>query len=678
MINDLNEKKLNLIEDKAIDKLKYDALDFDVYAEVLADSIVNTPSPFRIGIYGKWGKGKTSLLKFLINETSSSKYNKNIINVFFDSWKINRNDEPLIELLNAIEKTIQINRIKFDENIMISLLDYLNYLKKAIFKINNNTNSTELNTYLMEIYELLKKLEVMLFEEEFLIVVFIDNLDKCNNSYIVNMFESINAFFNLKGVSFVIAADKDLLENRLNTSIYNTSEYLNKTIQLPFFIPSFNGKLNELLETVHLKSNVKTQLEPSIKNVIQSISTLDILSPRLVIRLINKIKVATKIYIKLNPNTKLSGENILSLFSVSSILEELFNEFHNILIKKPSIGKYIIKFLQSETFYKDELLMNSNILNFDKKILIDVLENNFDVLKMIFSTEEGKYWLENKSYRLITYEFLKSNNELMNNIHIDSLPEYKTDFSDNIVKVDNLELNPKEFVKIPNKDYEISKYVVTNEWFNEFITAGGYNQSKYWTDIASNVWLMNNSINSLDAKYDDMVKKEALYFKKKFNTELKKENFNSNLQPIVYITYYEAVAFCRYLTDIDDEYEYKIPSKDEWEYVASGAQKKKIFPWGNTWDKNYCNNATNQLNKTTEIGRFPQGDSSFGVSDMVGNVWVWTSTLDNNDYNYLKGGSWSFSDPSYFTISNSKMTFYNNPSYQHYDIGFLCIRKRKS
>ncbi len=326
--------------------------------------------------------------------------------------------------------------------------------------------------------------------------------------------------------------------------------------------------------------------------------------------------------------------------------------------------------MQTELFYKDEFITNINILNDNKKLLIDLLENNFHILKMIFSTEAGKYWLENKAYRISTYEFLKSNNDIMEDMQINSLPVYKTDFMENIIPVKEKEIDPKKFISIPNNEYEISKYVVTNKWYEEFILSDGYNNTKYWVDLPSQIWLINNKITTLDEKYEKMIEKESIYYRKKFNKELKKEDFNKALQPIVYITYYEALAFCRYLTDIDEKYEYMIPSKRQWEYFANSGDKTRIYPWGNNWDNNYCNNASNQLNKTTEIGMFPQGDSKFGVSDMVGNVWVWTSTLDNNDYNYLKGGSWNFSDPSYFKISNSQMNFYNNPSYQHYDIGF--------
>ncbi|QKF81510.1 P-loop NTPase fold protein [Halarcobacter ebronensis] len=680
MLTNTTYKKMNMINDYAIDKIKYDFLDFDIYAQALSESLLNTQSPFSLGIYGEWGKGKTSLLNFLINEINSNKNGKKLVTVYYDSWKYRKENNLLIDLINTIEKEFQLQRLKFDDSLIINILDLLSYIKLTALNStcdNNNGIYFENEEHIFQVYEVLKNLENTLFDEDFLIIVFIDNLDKCSSKDVINILDSINQIFRIKGFSFVIASDIDTLEYKLSKKLINSKEYLNRVINLPFYLPSFNGKINDLLENIYLRNNSDESLEQPIKNILNSISSLELLSPRLIIRLINRIKLCSNIYMKLNPNTQLSNENILSLFSISCILEEFFRELHSILIKNNSLSKFIIKLVQREEFYKDEILSNINVIDIDKEVLINIFEDNFNLLKMIFSTEEGKYWLENRAYRISTYEFLKSNNSYVESEKIDSLPLYKTDFSENAISFGEKEINPKEFIKIPNKEYEVSKYVITNCWFEEFILSGGYENSNYWTDVPSKIWLMNNKISSLDEKYDFMINKESIYFKKKFNQELLKDNFNSPLQPIVYITYYEAVAFCRYLTDLDNEYEYSIPTKEQWEYIANAGDRTRFYPWGNIWDNNYCNNATNQLNKTTQIGLFPQGDSTFGVSDMVGNVWVWTSTLDNNDYNYLKGGSWSFSESSYFKISNSQMNFYNNPSYQHYDIGFLCIRKKK-
>lgn len=97
----------------------------------------------------------------------------------------------------------------------------------------------------------------------------------------------------------------------------------------------------------------------------------------------------------------------------------------------------------------------------------------------------------------------------------------------------------------------------------------------------------------------------------------------------------------------------------EWESVVgiqAASGKKRDYPWGDTFDKNKCNTSESDIKGTTPVGRYsPQGDSPYGVADMAGNVWEWTSSL-NGGYPYraddgrenltasgkrvLRGGGW--------------------------------------
>ncbi|WP_072680539.1 P-loop NTPase fold protein [Arcobacter sp. LA11] len=692
---------LNLIADEAISDLEHDSLDFNAYSEVITEAILKTPTPFTVGIFSEAGKGKTSLMKFIQKQIALTKNDdEKIISLFFNAWKFENDEHPLLDLCSAVERTIQKNRNNFDEDVVVNILDYIKYLKYAVanikiqldtIKTNETTDNIDENlekhllnqSTFFQIFELLKGLEKILNEENFKIVIFIDDLDKCLPKNAVKLLESINLVLDLKGLSFVLAADREILENfledRRKSKFDENSEqsgktYLDKMVQLPFYLPSYNGKISNLIDNIYAKTNTSDTLEDSIKNVILSISSLDNITPRFIIRLINRIKVSSKIFMKINPNTTLKHDVIYSLFAISCTLEELYNDIYQVLVKNDPVVKYLIKTIQHETYIKEDSSLHLNINKTQKEQLLQVLENDYDALRMIFSTEQGKYWLEHRKFRVETFEFLHSNSfEEVST----STPVYKTDFEDTIVLIDDKDVNEKEFIKIPNQNFEMSKYVITNKWFNEFIDSNGYTETKFWTDMASKIWLMNNKVSSLDEKYEEMLEKEKNYYKKKYKQNLLKENFNKDLQPVVYVTYYEAKAFCNYLSSIDDEYNYDIPSKEQWDYVARAGEEERLFPWGNTWNKNYCNNSSNQLHKTSEIGAFPQGNSKFGISDMVGNVWSWTSSLEKNEYNYLKGGSWNFADSSYFKVSNNKMTFFNNPSFQYYDIGFFCIRTKK-
>ena len=110
--------------------------------------------------------------------------------------------------------------------------------------------------------------------------------------------------------------------------------------------------------------------------------------------------------------------------------------------------------------------------------------------------------------------------------------------------------------------------------------------------------------------------------------------------PMVGITWDDAVAYCRWLSDKTGRI-YRLPSEAEWEKAASwgtevdkerGRQGNKEralrYPWGDTFDATKCNTAESGIGTTTAVGAYSDkgGDSPCGAADMAGNVWEWTST----------------------------------------------------
>ena len=110
--------------------------------------------------------------------------------------------------------------------------------------------------------------------------------------------------------------------------------------------------------------------------------------------------------------------------------------------------------------------------------------------------------------------------------------------------------------------------------------------------------------------------------------------------PMVGITWDDAVAYCRWLSDKTGRI-YRLPSEAEWEKAASWGtevdketgrqvdkEKKRRYPWGDTFDATKCNTAESGIGTTTAVGAYSDkgGDSPCGAADMAGNVWEWTST----------------------------------------------------
>jgi formylglycine-generating enzyme required for sulfatase activity len=86
-----------------------------------------------------------------------------------------------------------------------------------------------------------------------------------------------------------------------------------------------------------------------------------------------------------------------------------------------------------------------------------------------------------------------------------------------------------------------------------------------------------------------------------------------------------------------------LPDEEQWEYAARGPHGER-FPWGASspsagssvlcWDRR----ATGE--GTCAIGRFPEGASPFGLLDMAGNVWEWTSSR-TSEGSVVRGGGWT-------------------------------------
>ncbi len=117
--------------------------------------------------------------------------------------------------------------------------------------------------------------------------------------------------------------------------------------------------------------------------------------------------------------------------------------------------------------------------------------------------------------------------------------------------------------------------------------------------------------------------------------------------PIVYVSWHDAVAYCRWLSETTGKH-YRLPSEAEWEKGASweagepeigavgegGALsgRKRRYPWGDEWDADRCNTEEGEEKGITPVDAYPQGASPYGVLDMAGNTWEWTISLWGPDW----------------------------------------------
>lgn len=97
--------------------------------------------------------------------------------------------------------------------------------------------------------------------------------------------------------------------------------------------------------------------------------------------------------------------------------------------------------------------------------------------------------------------------------------------------------------------------------------------------------------------------------------------------PVANVDAADAEAFAAWRSKRDGV-TYRLPTEEEWEYAARGGAKEFIYPWGNQWLDGFANVGVGDENKDAPkpVGSYPQGNSPFGIEDMIGNVWEWTSS----------------------------------------------------
>ena len=164
--------------------------------------------------------------------------------------------------------------------------------------------------------------------------------------------------------------------------------------------------------------------------------------------------------------------------------------------------------------------------------------------------------------------------------------------------------NEFSFHKAEIKDFQASKYLVSNGEFLEFVNEGAYNKPEFFTQEGKE-WL-----DFTQAKYPTFwLKKENQFYLREINREIPLP-----LNYPVDINIYEAEAFCKYKSQ-KLGYEVRLPSEDE--YYA-------LYEYTNAGQKD-ANIGLKQFNQSAvDKYAFKAKESEF--YDVIGNVWQWSLT----------------------------------------------------
>ncbi len=103
--------------------------------------------------------------------------------------------------------------------------------------------------------------------------------------------------------------------------------------------------------------------------------------------------------------------------------------------------------------------------------------------------------------------------------------------------------------------------------------------------------------------------------------------------PVVLVTHDEAAAYCAWRNHR------RLPSAGEYEKASRGDHGFS-YPWGNTYEASKLNSAVAGPGDTTPVGNYVDGASPYGVLELAGNVFQWTSTPGDAGKMIVKGSAW--------------------------------------
>jgi len=138
--------------------------------------------------------------------------------------------------------------------------------------------------------------------------------------------------------------------------------------------------------------------------------------------------------------------------------------------------------------------------------------------------------------------------------------------------------------------------------------------------------------------------------------------------PVESVSWNGAVAFCDRLSDahgLTGTDRYRLPTEAEWEWAASGGVREDCRVTEDTgW---YSNNARR---RTHPVGE--KKPNAFGIHDVLGNVWEWTSTREGL-FRVCRGGGWN-NTPAMARVADR---FWYTPNIRRQNLGFRLARGGK-
>ncbi|MCH9036021.1 MAG: AAA family ATPase [Chloroflexi bacterium] len=284
---------------------------FEEYSSVLTNAIINSEPRFKIGIFGPWGKGKTTLLNKI--QQQLEKHETNVLVVPFDAWRYQHESHMVLPMLETLEESL--NRKK---GIFQSLGEVIGKLAKAFavgttlkagfaelsLKDSLNEHQAEAKSLYYQWHsELNIAMNAVLKQGKNARIVFlVDDLDRCLPNKAVEVLEAIKVFLDTEGFVFVLALDKEVIVNAVEAHYgkeypISGGDYIKKLIQVEFALPTLRSE--DIQEFVKVLQQKLTRLDNDTADALQEVMPeIAKDNPREVKRFINNTLITNAIAVE--------------------------------------------------------------------------------------------------------------------------------------------------------------------------------------------------------------------------------------------------------------------------------------------------------------------------------------------------------------------------------------------
>jgi len=388
--------KINYIPDKEINLEIKDFLGAKPYVETLSEIIRKTNTPFTIGLFGGWGVGKSSIIK-TIKEKFNNDSNSGIEIFTYDAWKYLNDSFRRTFLLNFLEyfnldtkeiksrfytnkvknttwgiskivKYQKTNSITYDKTIEPEIFEGI--FKEAIEQITSNKNYTW--KYFKELIGFKKRIKI--------IVIVIDNIDRCHKDLAFELLLTIKNFLEQKSVIFIIPIDEIEIKKHIKKQGNNPNEFLRKLFNTSILIKDIS-EVDLFDFAKKLNDDYQLGFSPDIISIVaQQFSK----NPRKIIQFLNVLQTEILLAekqekIELIPSGSITKN--LPFFTKLLIIREEWPDLYQILKSNSYVLENIYDKIQNESdkFYIENYEINAEQRNYLRRTNhIKPDHNNFE------------------------------------------------------------------------------------------------------------------------------------------------------------------------------------------------------------------------------------------------------------------------------------------------------------